>query len=279
MGEHAHRSDFRGVPRVDARETKLKCSTSASRRASRTPWNGASKASSRARCRLRFATSRAALVGRGLRPGSDSATRTRWISRARCASINNSGEDYENAQVRLVVGVIRLVDEIANLARRLGRPGQLPTTPAPAQRGARTRQARTCQARPQPRARRRRRPGANREGRLSEYFLYTVGATRHDSQWLVEAHAVVEHQRRSADELLQIRAGTLGRFGHALLPVQERSKPASSATNHCPMAQVKAFRFVSDDLLYAFIGRSSVKYIPVNEQVELELGQRSGSDR
>ena len=31
---------------------------------------------------------------------------------------NNSGEDYENAQVRLVVGVIRLVEEIAQLAQR-----------------------------------------------------------------------------------------------------------------------------------------------------------------
>src|SRR5437660_11733807 len=34
---------------------------------------------------------------------------------------NNSGEDYENAQLRLVVGVIRLVEDIADLARR-GRP-------------------------------------------------------------------------------------------------------------------------------------------------------------
>src|SRR6185503_12715713 len=39
---------------------------------------------------------------------------------------NNSGEDYENAQVRLVVGVIRLVQEIADLARA-GKPG-MPTT-------------------------------------------------------------------------------------------------------------------------------------------------------
>ena len=29
---------------------------------------------------------------------------------------------------------------------------------------------------------------------------------------------------------------------------------------------------MSDDLLYSFIGRSAVKYIPVDEQVELELG-------
>src|SRR5882672_12088076 len=40
---------------------------------------------------------------------------------------NNSGEDYENAQTRLVVGVIRLVEDIADLARR-GRP--IPTTVA-----------------------------------------------------------------------------------------------------------------------------------------------------
>src|SRR5438045_6501820 len=31
---------------------------------------------------------------------------------------NNSGEDYENAQIRLVVGVIRLVEDIAQLARK-----------------------------------------------------------------------------------------------------------------------------------------------------------------
>ena len=53
---------------------------------------------------------------------------------------NNSGEDYENAQVRLVVGIIRLVDEIAKLAQQ-GRPGALPqplppATAAPAMRVA-----------------------------------------------------------------------------------------------------------------------------------------------
>src|SRR3989440_274008 len=34
---------------------------------------------------------------------------------------NNSGEDYENAQVRLVVGVIRLLEDIAQLARTAGK--------------------------------------------------------------------------------------------------------------------------------------------------------------
>ena len=51
---------------------------------------------------------------------------------------NNSGEDYENAQTRLIVGKVHILDQIAELARRqypYGRPGEpipVPTTaPAP----------------------------------------------------------------------------------------------------------------------------------------------------
>src|SRR5216117_1300113 len=46
---------------------------------------------------------------------------------------NNSGEDYENAQIRLVVGVIRLVEEIRQLAQQ-GRPSGMP--PAAPQQAA-----------------------------------------------------------------------------------------------------------------------------------------------
>src|SRR4051794_29558261 len=38
---------------------------------------------------------------------------------------NNSGEDYENAQVRLVVGTIRLVEEIAQLAKKIAKDDRL----------------------------------------------------------------------------------------------------------------------------------------------------------
>src|SRR6185436_15519327 len=60
---------------------------------------------------------------------------------------NSSGEDYENAQVRLVVGVIRLVDDIARLAR-MGKPGQ-PDLPqnatAPAAKAELTRRVRAME--------------------------------------------------------------------------------------------------------------------------------------
>src|SRR5438270_844105 len=88
---------------------------------------------------------------------------------------NNSGEDYENAQLRLVVGVIRLVEEIADLARR-DRSGEAKKALAwsevdgelrqKAQRGLNERLGEFD-----------RRAGARnqivKEG-LSEYFLYTV---------------------------------------------------------------------------------------------------------
>src|SRR5437870_10450665 len=48
---------------------------------------------------------------------------------------NNSGEDYENAQIRLVVGVIRLVEDIANLAK-MGRPSAPPPAATPASKAA-----------------------------------------------------------------------------------------------------------------------------------------------
>jgi hypothetical protein len=84
---------------------------------------------------------------------------------------NNSGEDYENAQVRLVVGVIRLVQEIADLARA-GKPG-MPTTQtvvataAPAMRfayAALADAAKMAEEKPKE---------IQKEG-VSEYFMYTV---------------------------------------------------------------------------------------------------------
>src|SRR5260221_10068365 len=85
---------------------------------------------------------------------------------------NNSGEDYENAQVRLVVGVIHLVEEIANLARA-GRPGLMPMTERLRDMDEKTKGAALENfARSEAKADGRKREIV-KEG-LSEYFLYTV---------------------------------------------------------------------------------------------------------
>ena len=94
---------------------------------------------------------------------------------------NNSGEDYENAQTRLIVGKVHILDEIAELARRqypYGRPGVLAAAPESHAVGIRLDKAKTVLYS----------LGAKRvelgwerkeikkEG-LSEYFLYTIEGT------------------------------------------------------------------------------------------------------
>ena len=51
------------------------------------------------------------------------------------------------------------------------------------------------------------------------------------------------------------------------------NSPASKlGSEPLPDGGVKAFRSVTADSLYAYVGSTQVKYIPVNENVELELG-------
>src|SRR2546423_1694734 len=182
---------------------------------------------------------------------------------------NNSGEDYENAQVRLVVGVIRLVEEIAQLARA-GQPRSQPMTVrlngalgdklyerlagAAGARGLEQEKAKEI----------------TKEG-LSEYFLYTVeGRDTLPNGWSkrlpsfkaaeVPITSYYKHEREQWGD----RVMRYYRFTNSV---------ASKLGNEpLPDGEVKAFRFATEDNLYAFVGRASVKYIPVNESVELELG-------
>jgi hypothetical protein len=50
------------------------------------------------------------------------------------------------------------------------------------------------------------------------------------------------------------------------------SIPSKLGDQPLPDGQVKAFRLITEDNLSAFLGRTSVKYIPIDEAVEMELG-------
>jgi hypothetical protein len=186
---------------------------------------------------------------------------------------NNSGEDYDNAQVRLVVGVIRLVENIAQLAQQ-GRPGPQPPAAPPAT------------AAPQPEARRMARAalavvdrlestGKAREvakEEMGEYFLYTVeGRDTIPTGWSkrlpsfrttdvpITSYYKFEKERW-ADQVIRYYRFT-------------NSVPSRLGKEPLPDGNVMAFRLATDDRLYAFVGRTSVKYIPIKETVELELGK------
>jgi hypothetical protein len=192
---------------------------------------------------------------------------------------NNSGEDYENAQIRLVVGTVRLVEEIARLAasrdeaEKRGdryyfredaprREAQLKLANGVAEFDA---------GKPMGGAALLVRQKQLTKENLSEYFLYTVeGTDTIPNGWArrlpsfraddVPLTSFYKYEREVwGDKVIRFYRFT-------------NSEPAHLGREPLPDGSVKAFRFASDDLLYAFVGRAAVKYIPVNEQVDMELG-------
>ncbi len=186
---------------------------------------------------------------------------------------NKSGEDYENAQVRLVVGVIRLVEEIVQLARREldEKLKDVPTTEALAK--AQSNRSRFLRAGGMAGAAfdaEAKQKEVTKES-LSEYFLYTVeGRDTIPNGWSKRLPSF----RAEQVPLTSYYKYEKERFGDRVMRYYQFTNSVANKLGKEPLPDgaVKAFRFISDDLLYTFVGRTSVKYIPINEFVELELG-------
>jgi hypothetical protein len=178
--------------------------------------------------------------------------------------------------VRLVVGVIRLVEDIANLARA-GKPGQ-PTTLAglaPAATAAPAPKAQTLDLAYREMDRMEKLADAKpreivKEG-VSEYFMYTVegrdtiltGWSKRLPSFKADGVPITSYYKYEKE-----------RFNENVMRFYQftNSVPSKLGKEPLPDGAVKAFRFVTDDWLYAFVGSTSVKYIPIDEYVELGLG-------
>jgi hypothetical protein len=187
---------------------------------------------------------------------------------------NQSGEDYEGAQLRLVVGVVRLVEDIARLAGRRSEVNGSSWFFA----DAKMKQEAQVMLRAaivekeelqnvvanQPKQ-------VTREA-LSEYFLYTVeGRDTIPHGWArrlpsfqtnsIPLQSFYKYERETwGDDVVRFYRFT-------------NSEPARLGKEPLPDGEVKAFRSTTPDQLRAFVGRTAVKYIPVNEKVDLELGR------
>jgi len=182
---------------------------------------------------------------------------------------NNSGEDYENAQVRLVVGVVRLVEEISKLANEERLKRGPASAPAPVAMGGFAGAVR--QAMDKSVAEAENRPKDIVKEEMSEYFLYTVeGRDTIPNGWskrmpsFQAANVPVTSYYKFEKE----------RWGDAVLRHYRftNSVPSRLGQEPLPDGAVKAFRLASDDGLYQYLGATQVKYIPIKETVELELG-------
>jgi hypothetical protein len=187
---------------------------------------------------------------------------------------NNSGEEYENAQVRLVVGKVNLVEKIAQLAGIFverfdelaeGTKGEL-------KRGAATRlflgdgaayadelQA-TAEARPKE---------VTKEG-LSEYFIYTIEGTETiPNGW---SKRLRSFEGQNAEFKIEYRYRP-AEYGEQLVRmfVLRNDEESKLGTTPLPDGTVRVFRDNGRDGL-SYLTQQTIKYIPIGNKIELNLG-------
>jgi hypothetical protein len=190
---------------------------------------------------------------------------------------NNSGEDYENAQTRLIVGKVHLLDQIAQLAQRehpYGRPGVV----GPLEEGRRERyRAKKAMAdMPMPASEEAVSLGMVaqkeiiKEG-LSEYFLYTIEGT--------ETIPTGWSKRLPSFDVEDVPVVNLYKFEqqrYGNLPVRflnfKNDEEHELGETPIPGGMLKVYRNVDANKHLSYEGQSDFKYIPVDEDVELNLG-------
>jgi hypothetical protein len=200
---------------------------------------------------------------------------------------NNSGEDYENAQTRLIVGKVHILDEIAELARRqypYGRPGEPRPVPAATAAGSQPREREVMQlagrlvqklSEAEPKE-------IKKEG-LSEYFLYTIEGT--------ETIPTGWAKRLISFDVEDVRVVNLykyeeERYGQNVVRFLsfKNDKEHKLGETPIPGGMLKVYRTADDTRTrstsdtstgkghLSYTGQSDFKYIPVDEDVELNLG-------
>jgi hypothetical protein len=201
---------------------------------------------------------------------------------------NNSGEDYEKAQTRLIVGKVHILDRIAELAKRkypYGRPsggygggyggggfggyggafgldingnGKVPLLgDMPVIGRLFTGQEIS-------------RKEIKKEG-LSEYFLYTIeGAETIPDKW---------GKRLLSLEVEDIEVKSLYKYDEERWGRQAirfisfvNDEEHNLGDTPIPNGMVKIYSQADSEGYLSYVGGTSVKYIPVDEEVELNLG-------
>ena len=188
---------------------------------------------------------------------------------------NNSGEDYENAQTRLIVGQVHILDQIAELARRqypYGRPGEV--LEVLMERDLSELEPGIVEAKVAYGAISQQMAGKPKEIKkegLSEYFLYTIEGTETiPNGW---------SKRLQSFDVDQVPVVNLykyeeERYGNSVVRFLsfKNDKEHKLGDTPIPGGMLKVYRTADEKGQLSYVGQSEFKYIPVNEDVELNLG-------
>ncbi len=188
---------------------------------------------------------------------------------------NRSGEDYGNAQTRLIVGKVHILDEIAALARRehpYGSPIAPPPPPPTAQPQSRARYRSLSAARaPMKKLAMELAPKEVKKEGLSEYFLYTIAGTETIPKGWSKRLPSFDVDEVKVINLYKYEEERYGRNVVRFLSFKN-DEDHNLGETPIPGGLLKVYRGVDDEQHLAYTGQSSFKYIPVDEDVELNLG-------
>jgi len=187
---------------------------------------------------------------------------------------NNSGEDYENAQVRLIVGKIHILDQIAFLARLqypFGRPGEEPRFwGAGLDKDRRAKLGAEMDEAAKPADGKAALKEIRKEG-LSEYFLYTIEGTETIPNGWSKRLPSFDTSDVPVTNLYKYEEERYGQQVVRFLSFKNDEKHKLGETP-IPGGLLKVYRTVDKEEHLSYTGQSSFKYIPVGEDVELNLG-------
>ena len=196
---------------------------------------------------------------------------------------NHSGEDYEKAQVRLIVGKVNIIDDIVALASRqypYGRPVQEPIINGFVRRssGGRERKAKSVMmamdsfgmeapmSAPKE---------ITKEG-LSEYFLYTIEGTETIPDKWSKRLPSFETEDIPVVNLYKYEENRYGRQVIRFLSYKN-DKEHNLGETPIPGGTLKVYHEVPQSTKtttppLSYAGESSFMYIPVGQDIELNLG-------
>jgi hypothetical protein len=192
---------------------------------------------------------------------------------------NNSGEDYKNAQTRLIVGKVNILDQIAALAKQqypYGRPGVTPRTVGYRLNRLRGEREELLEDLQDSRfvsytnGKAERAKEIVKEG-LSEYFLYTIEGTETiPNGWSKRLPSF------DTDEIpvVNLYKYEQERYGNSVVRFLSFTNDEEHKLGETPIpgGLLKVYRTEDQQEHLSYAGQSNFKYIPVNEEVELNLG-------
>ncbi len=187
---------------------------------------------------------------------------------------NNSGEEYENAQIRLVVGKINLVEKIAQLARvPIHEVGKMEEDKRRELRRRVTLEAldmAAAEEAPGPAAEPARKPKEIIKEGLSEYFIYTVEGTETiPNGW---SKRMRSFEGRTVPFEIEYRYRE-PEYGPKLVRMYllTNDEESNLGTTPLPDGMVRLFRRNGRGGL-SFLVAQPIKYVPIGDKIELNLG-------